>query len=49
LMDIWAAKLARDFPDRRFVVSFPEGPFEDLIEYQVTFRQAATDRRSGSA
>lgn len=40
LKDIWQAKLARDFPDRTFVVSFPEGPFEDLFEYEVTFWQA---------
>lgn len=40
LKDIWQAKLARDFPGRSFVVSFPEGPFEDLFEYEVTFWQA---------
>lgn len=36
---IWQAKLARDFPDRTFAVSFPKGPFEDLSEYEVTFWQ----------
>ena len=41
LRDIWQTKLARDFPDRAFVVSFPEGPFEDLLDYEVTFYQQA--------
>jgi hypothetical protein len=39
LKDIWQTKLARNFPGRRFVVSFPEGPFEGLTDYQVTFWQ----------
>jgi hypothetical protein len=39
LKDIWQAKLARDFPGRRFVVRFDEGPFEDLGGYEVTFWQ----------
>jgi hypothetical protein len=37
--DIWQTKLPRDFPQRKFVVSFEEGPFEDLVEYQITFWQ----------
>lgn len=40
LRDIWQAKLAHDFPDRTFVVSFPEDPSEDLTDYEVTFWQA---------
>ncbi len=39
LREVWATKLARDFPDRRFVVSFPEEPSEDLLDYEVTFFQ----------
>lgn len=39
LREIWAAKLQRDFPDKRFVVSFPEEPSEDLLYYEVTFYQ----------
>jgi hypothetical protein len=40
LKDMWQAKLCRDFPGRRFIVSFSEGPYDDLAEYEVTFRQA---------
>ena len=40
LREVWAAKLARDFPDRRFVVSFPEEFCESLIDYEVSFYQA---------
>jgi hypothetical protein len=39
LKDIWQTKLTRDFPERKFVVSFEEGPREDPIEYEITFRQ----------
>jgi hypothetical protein len=39
LKEMWAAKLQRDFPDKRFVVSFPEDPSEDLLDYEVTFFQ----------
>ena len=39
LQEVWAAKLARDFPDRRFVVSFPEDEFEGLRDYEVSFYQ----------
>jgi hypothetical protein len=41
LKDMWEAKLARDFPSRRFVVSFPEGPYDDIVDYEVTFWQAS--------
>ena len=40
LQEVWAAKLARDFPDRRIVVSFPEEGCESLLDYEVTFYQA---------
>lgn len=39
LREMWAAKLARDFPDRRFVVSFPEDECESLQDYEVSFYQ----------
>lgn len=39
LREVWAAKLARDFPDRRFVVSFPEEGRESLLDYEVSFYQ----------
>lgn len=41
LKEIWQTKLARDFPRRRFVVSFPEGPYKELIHYEISFWQAA--------
>jgi hypothetical protein len=37
LREVWASKLASEFPHRRFVVSFPEEPFEDFLDYEVTF------------
>ena len=33
----WASKLARDFPDRKFVVEFVQGTPENMREYQVFF------------
>jgi hypothetical protein len=39
LREIWATKLAHNFPDRKFVVSFTEEPSEDLLDYEVTFYQ----------
>jgi hypothetical protein len=39
--EILKVKLAHDFPNRVFEVSFEDGPFDDLIEYQVTFWQPA--------
>jgi hypothetical protein len=39
LKELWACKLARDFPRRTFVITLPEGPFEDVIDYQITFFQ----------
>jgi len=39
LKEMWQLKLNRDFPERRFVVSFPEGAFEDLADYEITFWQ----------
>ncbi|MDR2187659.1 MAG: hypothetical protein LBE62_06345 [Azonexus sp.] len=39
LKQIYAAKLAAEFPDRRFVVEFYEPPDQNLGEYQITFYQ----------
>jgi hypothetical protein len=39
LREAWDAKLWRDFPHRRFVVSFPEVDSPDLGDYEVTFWQ----------
>jgi hypothetical protein len=39
LKDILTVKLRADFPRRTFTVEFDEGPFDDLLEYQVTFWQ----------
>ena len=39
LEEIWTAKLQREFPDKRFVVSFPEDPTDDLLDYEITFFQ----------
>ena len=39
LREVWAAKLAREFPDRRFVVSFPEEGCESLLDFEVSFYQ----------
>jgi len=41
LQDIFTVKLKHDFPDRVLEVDFDEGPFDDLIEYQITFWQPA--------
>jgi len=49
LREIWAAKLRRDFPDKRLVVSFPEHPSEDLLDYEVTFFQEGVAAESGAA
>lgn len=40
LREIHEVKLAADFPDRRFVVSFPDEPGLDVYDYQLTFWQA---------
>jgi hypothetical protein len=39
MAEILQAKLNRDFPDRKVTVTFPEGAFEDILEYQITFFQ----------
>ena len=36
LKDIFLVKLKHDFPGRTFEVQFDEGPFDQLIDYQVT-------------
>ena len=40
LREMWAAKLAREFPDLQFEVSFPEEGCEVLLDYEVSFYQA---------
>jgi hypothetical protein len=40
LREIWTAKPERDFPGKRFVVTIPKEPSEDLLDYDVTFFQA---------
>jgi len=44
LRDIFQVKLKNDFPTRTFLVSFDDGPFADLVEYQVTFWQPGNER-----
>jgi len=41
LKEVWTEKLKRDFPNRKFVVSFPEEPHtpEDLVSYEISFFQ----------
>jgi len=41
LRDAWQTKLSRDFPSRRFEVTFDHGSPDDLLEYIVTFWQPA--------
>jgi hypothetical protein len=41
LRELWTAKLSRDFPDRKFVVSFSEDYSADVVNYEITFYQAA--------
>lgn len=47
--EMWAAKLARDFPGRRFVVSFPEDECESLADYEVSFYQGSADAEPAAA
>jgi hypothetical protein len=39
LVETWTAKLARDFPERRFSVTFPERELDELLDYEITFSQ----------
>lgn len=39
LREIWAAKLGHDFPEKKFIVSFPEAPSDYLQDYEITFYQ----------
>ena len=41
LRELWTAKLSRDFPNRKFVVSFPEDYSSDVVDYEITFYQGA--------
>ena len=46
LKDIWQTKLAHDFPNRQFVVSFDETPVENLDDYQISFWQPINESPS---
>ena len=46
LKEAWSSKLARDFPDRRFVVSFPIYDEDKVCDYEITFFQDADDKTS---
>jgi hypothetical protein len=48
LREMWAAKLARDFPGRQFVVSFPEEGCDSLLDYEVSFYQEGTQKEGDS-
>lgn len=37
--EMWSAKLARDFPDRKFVVELHTGPDVEMMDHQITFYQ----------
>ncbi len=39
LKEMWSCKLARDFPKRRIVVSFPVEGINDLLDYEISFYQ----------
>src|SRR5690242_20606178 len=39
MRDLWKEKLSKDFPSRKFVVSFPEEHTEYVEEYEITFYQ----------
>ena len=39
LAAMWRAKLAAELPGRAFEVTFPPGPLDDLLDYEVTFCQ----------
>src|SRR6266496_1283812 len=45
LKDLWSAKLRRDFPTRSITVSFREGEYEDLTDYEITFFQDQLSNR----
>ena len=40
LRELWTMKLLKDFPDRKFAVSFPEEHSDDVVDYEITFHQA---------
>jgi hypothetical protein len=46
LKEMWAAKLAQDFPNRSFTASFPEEDCEDLMDYEISFFQNWSEERS---
>ena len=41
LRDAWTTKLMHDFPNRSFTVLFDESDTDDLVDYEITFFQAA--------
>lgn len=40
LKEMWAAKLAQDFPTKHFIVELHEGTSDNLRDYQISFCQA---------
>lgn len=42
MRDLWTQKLSRDFPDRTFIVAFPEEHQDEVIDHEITFSQAAS-------
>jgi hypothetical protein len=48
LKEAWAAKLARDFPAKQFLVELFEGTPDNLRDYQVSFCQSADIGAVGS-
>jgi hypothetical protein len=43
LKEIWSVKLSHEFPERKFVVSFPEDYSDQLIDYEVSFFQESQE------
>jgi hypothetical protein len=39
LKEMWTAKLKHEFPEKHFVVSFPEDENTELWDYEITFYQ----------
>jgi len=48
LKEMWECKLKRDFPDKKFLVSFSEGSPDDLEGYEITFYQVGVPRQDTS-
>ena len=39
LREMWTAKIHRDFPGKKIVVSFSEAHYERLLDYEITVYQ----------